>query len=124
MRSLLILAPVCGALVLAPSAYAGGATKSVECQHPLITGVEVWHLVHVSAATACPVAMKLYNWENKPGNMRKLFICKHPTGPVLVMHSFDGWELSITQSGRGNFQMARRQSSFYVGGTDFPVPCN
>ncbi|MGA2471045.1 MAG: hypothetical protein ABSG64_10180, partial [Solirubrobacteraceae bacterium] len=86
-------------------------------------GVEVSHLRHVSAATACPVALSLYSWENKEGNIPKLYKCTgSPPMALLKLHKFDGWKLSIAQS--GYFEMSRGQSSFYVSGTDFPLACN
>ncbi|MGA2469257.1 MAG: hypothetical protein ABSG64_01035 [Solirubrobacteraceae bacterium] len=107
---------------LSMSAPAQADTKYTECQHPVVTGVEVSNLRHVSTATACPVALSLYSWENKDANGTKLYKCtSSPPGVVLKLHKFDGWKLSITKSG---FEMSRGQSSFYVSGTDFPIACN
>ena len=99
-------------------------TKYIECQHPVVTGVEVSHLRHVSTRTACPVALALFRWENKDDHIRKLYVCKGkpPGRPVLKTHSFEGWALSIAKS--GFFEMSRGRGSFAVSGTDFPVICN
>jgi hypothetical protein len=83
--------------------------------------VEVYHLLHVTAATACPVALKLFAWENKSGNITKLYGCKSLGHPFLRLREFDGWALSIVPA--GDFEMARGRSSFYVTGTDFPLNC-
>jgi hypothetical protein len=100
------------------------AAKYIECQHPVVTGVEISHLRRVSSATACPVALSLYRWENQDDHITKLYKCagKPPGTPVLKLHTFDGWALSIAKS--GYFEMSRGQSSFYVTGTDFPLACN
>jgi hypothetical protein len=104
----------------AASAHAAALPKLTECQHPVRTGVEVYHLVHITAATACPVALKLFAWEYK-GNITKLYGCKSLGHPFLRLRRFNGWALSIASS--GNFEMASGQSSFYVTGTDFPLNC-
>jgi hypothetical protein len=124
MRSRLLLGAlaVAAACALPTSAPALAATKYVECQHPVTTGVEVSNLRHVSSATACPVALALYSWENKNTDIPKLYTCTStPPGAVLKRHSFDGWKLSIKS---GPFQMSRGNSSFDVSGTDFPIACN
>ena len=121
---------ICGVLALAAivwlaaSAPAPAATNYVECQHPVVTGVEVSHLRDVSASTACPVALALFRWENKDDHIRELYVCKgkSPGKPVLRRHSFEGWALSIARS--GFFEMSRGRSSFAVSGTDFPVICD
>jgi len=112
-----------GAVSLMEGAPASAATY-VECQHPVVTGVEVSHLTHVSSATACSAALALYSWENTGNHGAKLYKCaSNPLGrPVLKLHSFDGWTLSLVKS--GYFQMSRGRSSFYVSGTDFPIACN
>jgi hypothetical protein len=101
------------------------ATRYHECQHPVTTGVEISHLRHVRTSIACPVALSLYSWENKDDHTRKLYICagRSPGRPVLRMHRFDGWALSLT--GKFDlFTMSRGASSFVVSGTDFPVICD
>jgi hypothetical protein len=116
------LAAVAGVLLSASTS--APAAKYIECQHPVVTGVEISHLRHVSRATACPVALALYRWENKDNNMPKLYKCtgKPPGTAALKLHTFDGWALSIGKS--GYFEMSRGQSAFYVSGTDFPLACN
>ena len=123
---LLAAAALTGA-VLSSSALAKPATpastlKLIECQHPLITGEEVFNLKNVTAATACPVVLDLGHWEQIRGNIPKLYRCAGPGKhtPVLKLHTFEGWSLAITNAG---FQMSRGHSSFDVGGTDFPVSC-
>lgn len=99
-----------------------------ECQHPVVTGVEVYGLKSVKVSTACPVALALYKWEPKHGNLAKLYGChrKSPTvagAPYLKMHAFDGWQLSL--SGRyKEFTMSKGGASFKVTGTDFPLNCS
>jgi len=125
MRSIGTLAVLAAAalasLTLSSSAP---AASPIECQHPVLTGVEVSHLKNVSSATACPVALALHSWENKGENGSKLYLCAGgPQGkPVLELHSFDGWALSIGRS--GYFEMSRGRRSFDVSGTDFPLACN
>jgi hypothetical protein len=96
-----------------------------ECQHPVTTGVEVSQLRHVSVATACPPALALHKWEPKHEHMRKLYTCAGPSPgkPVLKIHRFDGWTLSLVGKYR-IFTMSRGASSFAVSGTDFPVICD
>lgn len=116
------VAGVIAPLVAASALGAGTPASSyVECQQPTITGVEVTHLVSVSSATACAEAMKLFRWEAKAGNIRKLYGCPSLGHAVLRMRTFDGWSLRIARS--GYFEMSRAHSSFYVTGTDFPLSC-
>ena len=99
-----------------------------ECQHPVITGVEVYDLKSVKVSTACPVALALYKWEPKHDNAARLYGChrKHPDAgglPYLKLHSFDGWELSLTGRYKA-FTMSKGAASFQVTGTDFPLSCS
>lgn len=125
MRKTSLLGALLTAAVVALSTSAPApAAKDIECQHPVVTGVEISYLRHVSRATACPVALALYRWENKGNNGAKLYKCagKPPGKAMLKLHTFDGWALSIAKS--GYFEMSRGQSSFSVSGTDFPLACN
>jgi hypothetical protein len=116
-----VLAAAAGAGALATSPPAS-ALKLTECQHPLVTGVEVYHLSHVGTATACRVALSLFRWEAKPGNIPKLYGCtSHPGRPFLRLRRFEGWSLHIARP--GDFVMSRGSSSFDVTGTDFPLNC-
>jgi hypothetical protein len=102
---------------------AGALPKLIECQRPVRTGEEIYDLVHVSAATACPVVRALARWEYHPiSHIRELYLCKGPGHhtPALVRHSFDGWRITLTS----DFRMSRGESSFAVTGTDFPVNCS
>jgi len=116
-------------LALAASASLGSSAaqalpKLTECQRPASTGEEAYHLKNVTAATACPVVRALAHWEYHPyTHITKLYTCVGPMKrtPKLVLHSFDGWKLSITRA--GDFQMSRGSSSFDVTGTDFPLNC-
>jgi hypothetical protein len=120
-----------GGLVIAATAVAflasgrpAQALKLTECQHPVLTGVEVYRLHNVNVATACRVALSLFRWEAKPGNHVRLYRCTSlPGRPILKLHSFGGWALHIARS--GDFVMSRpQQRSFDVGGTDFPLNCS
>ncbi len=86
--------------------------------------MEVSHLRHITSAAACPVALALYRWENTDEHGTKLYRCTGSPAfkPVLKLHSFEGWTLSIARS--GYFEMSRGQRSFAVSGTDFPLACN
>ena len=129
--ALLHLRSIAAAVVLAfaasgslGSSAAQALPKLTECQHPTVTGEEAFHLKNVTAATACPVVRALAHWEYHPyTHIVKLYTCVGPMKhtPKLVLHSFDGWKLSITRA--GDFQMARGSSSFDVIGTDFPLNC-
>jgi hypothetical protein len=99
-----------------------------ECQHPVVTGVEVYSLKSVTAGTACPVALALYKWEPKHDNADRLYGChrKNPNAPgfpYLKMHSFDGWHLSLTGRYKA-LTMSKGAASFEVTGTDFPLNCS
>lgn len=98
------------------------ALALVECQHPLVTGVEVYHLHHITSHSACPVAMALFRWENAGGNgsnYAKLYGCKGLGHAYLRMHTFKGWHLAL----KPEFVMSRGGASFAVTGTDFPISC-
>lgn len=122
IRLLGSLAALAAAAAVSLSASApAGAAAYTECQHPVGTGVEVSHLSHISSAASCPVALALYRWENSDNHGTELYRCAG-FKPVLKLHSFDGWTLSIARS--GYFEMSRGHRSFAVGGTDFPLACN
>ncbi len=101
---------------LAPPAR---AFKSVECQHPVMTGVEVYRLHGITSRAACPVALELFAWETGGNRERVLYGCHGLGHPYLRLHSFRGWRLSLTP----DFVMSRHGRSFAVGGTDFPINC-
>lgn len=111
------------AAVALPATGAQAFPKLTECQHPVSTGEEAYHLKNVTAKTACPVVLALGRFERKPANIRKLYECIGPGkhAPRLKLHSFDGWHIAILKA--GDFQMSRGRASFDVGGTDFPINC-
>jgi hypothetical protein len=109
-------------LLVSLSAGRASAATSIECQHPLVTGVEVYKLRHITSHSACPVALALFRWETKGDDgsgERALYGCHGLGRPYLRRHTFQGWHLSLTP----DFVMTRRGSSFAVGGTDFPINC-
>lgn len=99
-----------------------------ECQHPVITGVEVYALKNIKASTACPVALALSKWEPKHQNASRLYGC-HRTSPdaagypYLKLRVFNGWKLSLTGRYKA-FTMSMGAASFEVTGTDFPLNCS
>ncbi len=107
-------------LCISPLAGRAVASASVECQHPVGTGVEVYKLHHITSRGACPVALALYRWETSGNRERTLYGCHGIGHPYLRLHSFHGWHLSLTP----DFVMSRRGASFAVGGTDFPINCS
>ncbi len=130
MTRMLATALACASALPGVASAATAATKTHECQRPVITGVEVYGLHRVSAARACPVALALYAWENdSPAHVRALYGCHHPARnaagyPFLRLRRFHGWRLSIAGRPYGDFTMSRGRSSFHVGGTDFPLNCS
>jgi hypothetical protein len=96
------------------------AFKTVECQHPVMTGVEVFKLHDISSARACPVALALFHWESGEDHEATLYGCRGVVHPFLRLHRFDGWRLSLTPY----FEMSRGDASFAVSGTDFPLNCS
>lgn len=117
-----------GVLASAGPAHAipARATRTYECQHPVMTGVEVYGLRHVSRARACRVALALFAWET-PQHARRLYGCRPPSPapgyPYLKLRRFDGWRLSLHGRPYGELMMSRGSSSFLVSGTDFPLNC-
>jgi hypothetical protein len=95
------------------------AFTTIECQHPVMTGVEISKLHHVSSATACPVALALFRWESGGNREALLYGCHGMLHPYLRLHRFHGWHLSLDPY----FVMSRGGASFVVSGTDFPINC-
>jgi hypothetical protein len=122
--------------VAAVSVPAVAAASSVlpagwhECQHPVVTGVEVLKLKSIKVSAACPVALALSRWEPKNGNADRLYGCHRKNAdsagyPYLKLHVFDGWQLSLTGPGLYKaFTMSKGGASFEVTGTDFPLNCS
>ena len=105
---------------------AGAEPKLYECQHPMVTGQEAYHLHDVSAATACAAVRELAKFVDNGAKGYKLYRCagrsaSNPGHPVLVIHRLDGWKLSVAK--RYGLVMSRGHSSFAVTGTDFPLNC-
>ncbi len=102
------------------------ATRSVwtiECQHPIVTGVEIYGLRHISIARACPVALAFFRWEIQGKHRLSLYRChelgqRHPH-PHLRMRDFRGWRLSLTP----DFVMSHHGASFAIAGNGFPIEC-
>jgi hypothetical protein len=126
-RSLPVLGLLAG-LALWP-AGAQGSTQTHECQHPVMTGVEVYHLQGIRTAAACPVALALFSWEtSSAARQNALYGCNRPSRdaagyPYLKLHMFRGWKLSLIGKPYGEFTMSRGRASFRVVGTDFPLNC-
>jgi hypothetical protein len=115
------------AVTLLFPATAAAAPKFHECQHPVTTGAEVYHLRNITAAKACPTVLKLYAFDTKHEN--RLYGCKAGTGggpgrPYLKRHHFHGYKLSLGGKYHYTFTMAKGSKSFRVTGTDFPVNCS
>jgi hypothetical protein len=107
------------------SGPAGGARSvwTIECQHPIITGVEIYGLRNVSIARACPVALAFFRWEIDGKHRLSLYRChelgqRHPH-PHLRLRDFRGWRLALTP----NFVMSRHGASFALAGNGFPIEC-
>jgi hypothetical protein len=127
-RLVLAIALLALAAPAVASASSGLPAGWHECQHPVMTGVEVLSLKSVKASTACPVALALSKWEPKHDNADRLYGChrKNPNAaglPYLKLHAFDGWNLSLTGRYKA-FTMSKGASSFEVTGTDFPLNCS
>jgi hypothetical protein len=106
-----------------PSAGGARSVWTIECQHPIVTGVEIYRLRHISISRACPVALGLFRWEIDGRHRLSLYRCHelgqlHPH-PHLRLHTFRGWRLSLIP----DFVMARHGASFAVAGTGFPLNC-
>lgn len=111
------------AVALACAGSAQASPTVTECQHPVTTGAEFFDAKHVSKATACRVVNALHKYVATSGNPSIYKCAGPPTDTVTLLKTkFDGWTMKYDNH-RG-FQMSRGDSSFYVTGTDFPVPCN
>lgn len=118
-RSLLLPAVALGVLAGPPTV--ADAARATECQRPRTTGVVVFDRERVTARAACKVALKLYRWEFRKGNERRLYRCRG-FKPILRRRTFAGWRLSIVDTYELRLQRGRR--SFRTGGTDFPLNCS
>jgi hypothetical protein len=104
------------ALISAPA-----GAKTVECQHPLVTGMEAFNLKDVSPATACKLVIDLSKWK------AQWYVCKGAGSdsvgtPVIKIRHFEGWTLSVPK--HSALLMSRGKGSFQVEGTDFPINCS
>jgi hypothetical protein len=111
-----LVALVAFALISSPA-----AARTVECQHPLSTGMEAFNLKDVSPATACRLVIALSKWKTQ------WYVCTGAGSdsvgtPVIKVHRFDGWTLSVPK--RSALLMSRGKGSFQVEGTDFPINCS
>jgi hypothetical protein len=122
-----VLAMLSGCMLLPSGAAA--SVRTHECQHPVVTGVEVYHLKAITTGRACPVALALFRWEtSSPAHQDSLYGCNRPAPdaagyPYLRLHTFRGWKLSLFGKPYGEFVMSRGGSAFRVVGTDFPLNC-
>ncbi len=120
------LAVASAALLLAcvaPSAGAASPVWTIECQHPIVTGVEIHGLRHISVARACTVALAFFRWEIDGKHRLVLYRChelgqRHPH-PHLRLRHFRGWRLTLTP----DFLMSRHGASFSLSGKGFPFEC-
>jgi hypothetical protein len=48
------------------------ALTTIECQHPVMTGVEIYKLHDVTPRRACPVALALFRWETSRNSRPEL----------------------------------------------------
>lgn len=106
-----------------PSAGGARSVWTVECQHPIVTGVEIYRLRHISISRACPVALAFFRWEVRGDHRLLLYRChelgqRHPHPHLRLLH-FRGWRLSL----KPDFVMSRHGASFALAGTDFPLNC-
>jgi len=119
---------VAAALLWTTGARAAPTLKLIECQHPVVTGEEVYNLHNITAKMACPVVLDLGHWEYEKGHavqhITELYTCGglDKRYPKLKLRSFEGRRLSLTKA--GDFQMSLGGSSFDVTGTDFPLNCS
>jgi hypothetical protein len=76
----------------APSAV---ALKTYQCQHPLTTGQEAFHLRNVSPTAACKAVRALARFIENGSRAGQLYRCvgltmSHPGRPVLKVHHLAG----------------------------------
>ncbi len=110
------------------SAAASVATKTYSCGGNLrdtpISGVR-----GISVPRACAVLRRFWAWDTVDHHSQDLYRCagasKHPFRighPVLEIHSFDGWHLSLPNYG---LTLSRGHASFsFAGYSDAPVGCD
>ena len=120
-----------GAICLLAAIWLGGpqnasALKTYQCQHPLTTGQEAFHLKNVRPTTACKAVRTLARFIENGSRPGRLYRCvgltmSHPGRPVLKIHRLAGWNLRIAH--QYEFVMFRGRSPFAVSGTDFPLNC-
>lgn len=130
-RMLRQVASVLSAICLLAAIGLGGpqsasALKTYQCQHPLTTGQEAFHLRNVNPKTACKAVRALARFIENGSRPGRLYRCvgltmSHPGRPALKIHRLAGWNLRIAHE--YEFVMFRGRSSFAVSGTDFPLNC-
>jgi hypothetical protein len=122
LRSIVVCCVLGVAIAVGTGSDAGFAAthvsvvRTVECQRPVQTGVEVSYLNGISSPAACKVALRLHRYA-VTGHV--VVNCTAANRPVLKLRSFEGYRLSL----KHGFSMSRGRASFAVSGTDFPAPC-
>jgi hypothetical protein len=80
----------------------------------------------VSLGTACREVRKFVAWLDQDHHSSALYRCTAgvPGTPILVMHSLDGYRLSVGEGG-GGLVLAKGRSSFEIAGfSGWPVGCD
>jgi hypothetical protein len=106
-------------LVGAAGASASSNGQFHYCLYPTVAEGVVSDLSHITVPRACKVVRKFVTWLNAKHGSR-LARCVGST-PVLKVHSFDRYHLSISEY---RLVMSRGRSRFAVSGYDgWPIPC-
>lgn len=123
LAGLLIMGAVLGTALAGGGGTAVAASRRLGCGRPP-GGIWITDLQRVSTSSACTTFHKFEAWHAH--FYRCAGASTHPFRlgyPVLTIHSFDGWHLSIRH--KFYFTMSRGVSSFeIVGFSDAPIGCD
>jgi hypothetical protein len=113
------------ALLAGPSAVQAASGEPHYCLHGINSEGFILKHRNISLDAACRVVRKFVKWLGQDHHSATLSRCGPgvPGKPILLLHSFDGYRLSIPDG--GGLVLSQGRSSFEIGGfSGWPTGCD